>query len=104
MSNLIGDKGGLYGRVSRSIYLSPFNLGETEQFLKQSKGIELSRYQILEAYMILGGIPYYLNMLEKGVPLSVNIDNLFFKQGAPLRSEFNFLFRSLFKESKYITA
>lgn len=100
MSNLIGDKGGLYGRVSRSIYLSPFNLGETEQFLKQSKGIELSRYQILEAYMILGGIPYYLNMLEKGVPLSVNIDNLFFKQGAPLRSEFNFLFRSLFKESK----
>ncbi|MDO4510550.1 MAG: ATP-binding protein [Bacteroidales bacterium] len=100
MSHLIGDRGGLYGRVTRSIYLAPFNLGETEQFLAQVKGMELSRYQILEVYMVMGGIPYYLNMLDKSLPLSVNFDNLFFKQGAPLRSEFAFLFRSLFKESK----
>ncbi len=100
MDKLIGDRGGLYGRVSRAIYLSPFTLGETEMYLKEMKGIILSRYQILELYMIMGGIPYYLDMLRRGVPLSKNIDELFFRAGAPLKVEFDFLFRSLFKESK----
>ena len=99
LSKFIGDKGGLYGRVCRAIWLRPFNLGETEQFLKQLKCIEMSRYQILRAYMIFGGIPYYLDMLEKGLPFDVNIDRLFFAEGAPLVNEFDFLFRSLFKES-----
>jgi len=49
--------------------------------------------------MILGGIPYYLDMLEKGLSFSQNIDNLFYRQGAPLRTEYDFLFRSLFKSA-----
>ena len=100
LDKFVGDKGGLYGRVSRAIYLRPFNLGETAKFLKDIKGIELNHYQILELYMILGGVPYYLDMLKKDLPLSVNIDYLFFKEGAPLKNEYDFLFRSLFKESK----
>lgn len=99
LDKVIGDKGGLYGRSSRSIYVAPFSLFEVEQFLKQRKGIIWNRYQILEAYMILGGIPYYLDMLEKGLPFSQNIDNLFFRDKAPLRTEYDFLFRSLFKSS-----
>lgn len=100
VNKLIGDKGGLYGRVTCSIYLAPFTLGETELFLKRIKNIELSRYSILELYMILGGIPYYLDMLQKDLPLSRNIDNLFFKENAVLKTEYEFLFRSLFKDSK----
>ena len=42
MSHVIGDKGGLYGRVSRAIYLSSFTLAETEEFLKKVKGMEIS--------------------------------------------------------------
>jgi len=99
LSKFIGDKGGLYGRVSRSIWLRPFNLGETEQFLSDVKGIKLSRYQILKAYMVLGGIPYYLDMLDKRLPLETNIDRLFFAANAPLQHEFDFLFRTLFNES-----
>ena len=49
--------------------------------------------------MIMGGIPYYLDMLEKGLPFAQNIDNLFYREGAPLRTEYDFLFRSLFKSS-----
>lgn len=45
--------------------------------------------------MILGGIPYCLDMLEKGLPFSRNIGGLFFRQGAPLGTEYDFLFRSL---------
>ena len=99
IDKIIGDKGGLYGRVSRSIYLAPFNLHEVEQFLTQKKGIVWNRYQIIEAYMILGGIPYYLDLLEKELPFDQNIDELFYRNDAPLRTEYDFLFRSLFKSA-----
>lgn len=100
MDKLVGDKGGLYGRVSRALYLAPFTLGETEMYLKEMKGMSLNRYQIVELYMILGGIPYYLDMLRPSLPVSRNIDELFFREGAPLKAEFDFLFRSLFRESR----
>lgn len=99
VNKLIGDKGGLYGRVTCSIYLAPFTLRETEEFLKKTKHIEMNRHQILELYMILGGIPYYLDMLDRDLPLSKNIDKLFFRENAPLKTEYEFLFSSLFKDS-----
>ena len=99
IDKIIGDTGGLYGRCSRTIYLAPFCLGEVEHFLKEAKGIVWNRYQILEAYMIMGGIPYYLDMLDRGKTFSQNIDSLFFAHGAPLMTEYDFLFRSLFKSS-----
>lgn len=98
ISKLIGDKGGMHGRVNRQIYLRPFTLGETEKFL-QSRGIEWSRYQIAETYMIMGGIPYYLDMLDASLSPNQNIDYLFFHEGASLRIEYDFIFRSLFKDS-----
>lgn len=99
MSNIIGDKGGLYGRVSRAIHIAPFTLAETEEYLNIVKGMEISHRQTLDIYMTMGGIPYYLNMIEKGVPVDICIDRLFFSQNAPLRGEFDFLFRSLFNNS-----
>ena len=99
LNKIIGDKGGLYGRSARSIYLAPFTLYEVELFLSQVKGIVWNRYQMMETFMILGGIPYYLDMLDKELTFSQNIDNLFFRIGAPLRNEYDFLFRSLFKAS-----
>lgn len=98
INKIIGDRGGLYGRCSRQIYLRPFTLAETEACLR-SRNIRWPRHRVLETYMILGGIPYYLNMLEGTLPLAVNIDRLFFNQTAPLRREFDFLFRSLFPNS-----
>ena len=96
--NVLSDKGGLYNRTTRSIYLAPFTLHETEQYLL-SRGIRWNRYQIAECYMILGGTPLYLQMLERGLSLTQNIDNLFFAQNAPLAREYDFLFRSLFNEA-----
>ena len=98
LEKIIGDKGGLYGRSARSIRLEPFALNEAEQFLAAKK-IAWTRHQILEACMILGGTPYYLDMLDPAMPFSANIDALFFGSNAPLRTEFDFLFRSLFKAS-----
>lgn len=99
VDKFIGDKGGLYGRVSRPVYLAPFTLLETEQYLNEIKKMKYGRKLILDTYMIFGGIPYYLDMLNNKKPLSENIDALLFANNAPLKTEFDFLFRSLYKDS-----
>jgi len=98
-NKLLGDKGGLHNRVTRPIHLMPFTLRETEEYL-QSLGIEWSRQEVLNAYMTLGGTPFYLSLLRPDRSLSQNIDDLFFAADAPLRTEYTFLFKSLFKEAK----
>ena len=85
----------LYGRLTCEIELQPFNLYECEQFFI-SKGLSLSRYDIAQTYMMLGGIPYYLNYFEKSLSVSQNIQALLFDKGAPLKNEFDRLFSSLF--------
>lgn len=75
-----------------------FNLYETETYLK-SRGIVWNRYQISEAYMIFGGVPYYLKMLQKGRSLAQNVDDIMFSENAELKDEYKFLFRSLFINS-----
>lgn len=97
-NKLLGDKGGLHNRVTRPIHLAPFTLNETERYLK-SIGIDWSRGDVIDAYMILGGTPYYLSLLRNEQSLRQNVDNLFFGQGAILRSEYEFMFSSLFNTS-----
>ena len=99
MSKLIGSKGGLHNRLTHKIKLQPFTLAETAEMLK-SRGFVFNSSQIAECYMVLGGIPYYLNLLQKNLSLAQNIDNLFFAKDAELRDEYNFLFRSLFDDSQ----
>jgi hypothetical protein len=49
--------------------------------------------------MSLGGTPFYLDMLKKGLSATQNIDELFFSDNAPLAAEYGFLFKSLFNDS-----
>lgn len=97
-NKLIGDRGGLHNRVTRQIYLAPFNLHDTEELLR-SKGVTWDRKQIVECYMAMGGTPFYLSKIDKGMSLAQNIDKLFFRKTGELRHEYDFLFRSLFHDS-----
>jgi len=99
VNKIINSRGGLHNRVTHQIYLEPFNLRETEEFLKYRK-ISMKRIQIIECYMIMGGIPYYLEQLEKSVGLAQNIDNMFFSKNGLLRTEFSRMYASLFKDSE----
>ena len=99
LDNLINNKGGLYGRLTGEIKLSPFTLGECEEFFK-SRRIKLSRYNIIQAYMILGGIPYYLDYFNPSFSLAQNIDALFFGPKAKLGDEFDRLFNSVFDNAE----
>ena len=95
MKNIVGDQGGLHNRLTRQIHLRPFTLRECEEFFN-ARGIPLTRFQMAESYMILGGIPYYLSLMRRELSLPQNIDALYFAQDAPLRNEYRFLFESLF--------
>lgn len=99
LDNLINNKGGLYGRLTGEIKLSPFTLGECEEFFK-SRHIKMSRYNIIQAYMILGGIPYYLDYFNPSLSLAQNIDSLFFGPKAKLGDEFDRLFNSVFDNAE----
>ena len=98
INKLINNHGGLHNRLTAAIYLQPFTLSETELFLK-SQGIEYSRYQIAECYMTMGGIPYYLSKIKRGLSLAQNIDNMFFEHDAELKNEFKNLYASLFRDA-----
>ena len=95
IDNLINNKGGLYGRLTLEMKLYPFTLGECEEFFI-NRGIKMSRYNIIQAYMILGGIPYYLDYFNPSLSLAQNIDTLFFNSKAKLSGEFERLFHSIF--------
>lgn len=99
MDHLIHEHGGLYGRLTHQIMLKPLNLKETESYLTH-RGFTLSRYEIAECYMIMGGIPYYLRLLDNRLSLSQNIDRLFFNPDGELYDEFNHLYKALFSSSE----
>lgn len=92
---LINNHGGLYNRVTYEMKLSPFNLSECEQLYKEYN-VNMSRYDIVQSYMIFGGIPYYMGYINPKMSLAQNVDNLFFNRNAVLRDEYNKLFASIF--------
>jgi nitrogen regulatory protein PII-like uncharacterized protein len=103
INKLLKNRGGLHNRVTTQINLKPFCLNECEQFAKNRK-LGLNRKQITELYMILGGVPYYWDLLKKSESVSQNIDRLFFNKNGILRTEFDKIYNSLFKHSeKYVT-
>jgi len=99
MNKLINNYGGLHNRVTRRIYLEPFTLTECEAYFRANH-IEMSRYQILESYMVFGGIPYYLSLFKRKLSLAQNVDNLCFAKNGELSNEFRNLHASLFKHSE----
>lgn len=94
--NIFKNKGGLHNRLTGKIYISPFTIGECEDYFK-AHSIVITRYQLAECYMIFGGIPYYLSLFEKGLSFTQNVDKLCFAKQAKLKNEFEELFGSLFK-------
>ena len=57
----------------------------------------MSRYQMVECYMIMGGVPFYWSLLKKELSMAQNIDTLFFNPDAEgLTHEYDQLYASLF--------
>lgn len=99
IKKIIKNKGGLHNRVTRKIRLLPFNLYETSLYLKHI-GYQCNTQQTLKLYMVMGGVPFYLNQLKKSYSVGQNIDNLFFNSEGMLFDEFDEVFSSLFDYSE----
>lgn len=95
INKLINNKGGLHNRITKRLKIVPFTLNECEDYL-QSRNIILDRYQIIQLYMALGGIPFYWDAVEPGLSAMQNIENICFSSNGLLRTEFLNLYRSLF--------
>ena len=103
MDKLVENQGGLHGRITNNIYVRPFTLHEVEQYM-QSRGATWDRYQLLQTYMIIGGIPFYYSLLNVKESLVQNVDRLFFRKNGELRTEFEELYSALFTNTdKYTT-
>ncbi len=101
LDKLINNQGGLYNRVTYEIKLAPFTLRECESFY-ENKNIKLSRYDVVQSYMILGGVPYYMGYLQSGMSLAQNIDNILFSRQGKLKDEYNRLFASIFTNPEFM--
>lgn len=96
INKVINNRGGLHNRLTMRIHLKPFTLKECEEYVSM-RSLPLSRQDIAEAYMILGGVPYYWSFLHKNESLAQNIDRMFFAEDAPMAEEYSALYASLFQ-------
>ena len=99
IDDLLSNTGGLHNRITRSIHLLPFTLHECEE-LYRINNISMTRHQIVQSYMVFGGIPYYMNCMDRRLSLAQNIDALVFNETGQLHYEFSRLYASLFKNSE----
>ena len=97
------NKGGLHNRVTRRVRLQPFTLAETEAYLK-SRHVYFDQYQLLQIYMVMGGIPHYLKELKVGKSATQNINRICFSEDGLLRDEFFSLYPALFQHANYHVA
>ncbi len=96
---LINARGGLYNRITQRMKLLPFNLHETALFIN-TLGAKLTHYQIVEIYMAMGGIPFYLKEITKGKSAIQLIDEICFSPKGLLNEEYSQLYYSLFKNAE----
>ncbi|MDY5931967.1 MAG: ATP-binding protein [Candidatus Ornithospirochaeta sp.] len=100
LDNLINAHGGLYNRLTYVIKLEPFSLGECKDYY-ESRNIRFSSYDIIQSYMVFGGIPYYMGYVDGEKSLAQNIDDIFFAHHAKLEDEFDRLFASVFNRPEF---
>jgi AAA+ ATPase superfamily predicted ATPase len=95
IDKVVNNKGGLHNRITQRIRLLPFTLHETQAYLHQ-RDINLDHYQILQLYMVMGGVPAYLTAVQRGLSAEQNIKNCCFSKDGALTNEFKNLYDALF--------
>lgn len=98
VQNVISNQGSLHARLTYKLHIKPFTLYETKAFL-ESKNIHWGHFHILHLYIAIGGIPHYLNKIQKGESVVQTIQRLCFDANGDLVNEFEEIFESLFTHS-----
>ncbi|MBR1514605.1 MAG: AAA family ATPase [Bacteroidales bacterium] len=98
VDNVLRDYGGLYGRITESIFLKPFTLEECERYWTK-RGFHLSRYEIALTYMVIGGVPYYMDSIRPDRTMADNINAIYFDKDKA-RQEFKDVYTGLYSSSE----
>ncbi len=98
VDNVMRDYGGLYGRITESIFLKPFTLEECERYWIK-RGFHLSRYEIALTYMVIGGVPYYMDSIQPDRTMADNINAIYFDKDKA-RQEFKDVYTGLYSSSE----
>ncbi len=99
LNKLINSRGGLHNRVTHKMLISPFCLEEMEQYF-HSRGFNYERPEMIDCYMAVGGVAYYLSLFDKDKSVAENINSLCFTNGGELTDEFDRLYDSLFRKAE----
>lgn len=94
IDHVIQARAGLAKRVTAKIYIRPFDLAQTKQFLV-AKGLRLNNNDVIQIYSALGGIPFYLDALDPAIAPLENLYNLLATKDGLLHAttEYEALFR-----------
>jgi hypothetical protein len=102
IKKIVRARGGLHNRLTRTIRLLPFTLPEVRQYYEDRK-LRFTDREIIELFMCLGGIPHYLDHIDRGRSVAQHIDRLCFRPSGALEDEFDRVFASLFNaDKKYV--
>ena len=97
MDNVIREYGGLYGRTTETMPLKPFTLAECERYWTK-RGFHLSRYEVALTYMVIGGVPYYMDRFRPDRTMADNINTIYFGKDKA-RQEFKDVYAGLYSTS-----
>lgn len=98
VDNVLRDYGGLYGRITERIFLKPFTLAECERYWNK-RGFHLSRFEIALTYMVIGGVPFYMDSIRPDRTMADNINAIYFDKDKA-RQEFKDVYTSLYSSSE----
>ena len=99
IKNIVQAKGGLHNRLTETIQLRPFTLGETRDLLRE-RNIDYAPAQVIELFLALGGVPFYLDLVRRGESPLQAISRLGFAGGS-LHGEFDKLLKALFEDGDH---
>ncbi len=91
--DLLGEGNPLYGRATGIWKMEPLSYSDAVKFFPS-----YTPQQKLEAYGILGGIPYYLEQFDPDEDIRTNVCDYVLARGCPLYTEVNFLLREELQE------
>jgi len=86
----------LYGRIDTILHLQPLAFNEVREGFLRKRSVR----EALEGYLVMGGVPKYLELLDSQKSIRLNIATLFFGPDSFFIDEFDRLFTSHFGKNQ----
>lgn len=97
--HFVDAKGSLHNRLTHTVRVMPFDLSEVAG-LFQDRGLGFADKDLVELFMVFGGVPHYLDRIRRGLSVPQVVDEVVLHKDGALRREYARLFTSLFQDDE----